>query len=142
MYKQNGESGMDSGVRMWAEKCTSIRVKYNTILQKVNTEESENDMESQNMGWALKCTAKNARFSVKVKTYLLDIFVQCDKSGKRPNYGMLSEELKKVCDENGNRMFCPDEWLIPSQIRGVFASYLMKQRKVNYQKSEKSTYEQ
>lgn len=51
---------------------------------------------------------------------------ECDRTGKRPDSVSLSEELKKVTDENGERLFRKDEWLSSSQIKGYVASYLSK----------------
>ena len=68
-------------------------------------------------GWALKGKRLTARFSENVKKYLQNICISCEKNGTRPNYYQLSEELRKVTDENGQKMFVKKEWLTPSQIR-------------------------
>lgn len=64
----------------------------------------------------------NIRFSPKVKSYLNEICFNCDKTGKRPNHFALSNELRKLCDENGDRLFKMEEWLYPTQIKSYFAT--------------------
>lgn len=51
---------------------------------------------------------------------------ECDRTGRRPDTVSLSEELKKVTDENDERLFKKDEWLSSSQIKGYVASFLSK----------------
>ncbi|CAC5387358.1 unnamed protein product [Mytilus coruscus] len=79
-----------------------------------------------NKGWALKGKRTNIRFSPKVKSYLNEICLNCEKTGKRPNYFALSDELRKSCDENGERMFKMEEWLNPTQIKSYFATLVTK----------------
>ena len=49
-----------------------------------------------------------------------------DKAGKRPDYVALSNEIRKSCDEQGERVFKKVEWLNPSQIKSYVASFLTK----------------
>ena len=55
---------------------------------------------------------------------LFGILEECERIGKRPDSVSLSEELKKVTDEHGERLFKREEWLSSSQIKGYIASYL------------------
>ena len=136
-YKKAVESGIDSGVRIWAERCSSIRQKYCNIMENV-TPQNQKGTSPTSKGWALKSITRSSRFSPKVKDYVLNIFNSCEKSGKRPNYSSLSEELKKSCHEDGSRMFAPSDWLTPNQLRGIFASYLMKSKKKIEVKKQKT----
>ncbi|CAC5398078.1 unnamed protein product [Mytilus coruscus] len=90
-------------------------------------------------GWALKGKRTNIRFSPKVKSYLNEICFNCEKTGKRPNYFALSDELRKSCDENGERSFKIEEWLNPTQIKGYFATLSIELREIeeNVEQDEK-----
>ncbi|VDI38812.1 Hypothetical predicted protein [Mytilus galloprovincialis] len=55
----------------------------------------------------------------------------CDKTGKRPDCGSLSEEIKKACNENGEKLFKKEEWLSSTQIKGFIASYLSRKSKLS-----------
>lgn len=72
---------------------------------------------------------KSTQFSLQVKDYLIQICEACDKTGKRPECGSLSEELKKASNENGEKLFKKEEWLSSKQNKGFIASSLSKKSK-------------
>ena len=57
------------------------------------------------------------------------MFKICGECEKRPDCSSLSEELKKVTDKDGVKLFKKEEWLSSSQIKGYIASYLSKKCK-------------
>lgn len=79
-------------------------------------------------GWALKGKRATTRFSENVKNYLKKSCISCEKTGSRPDYNSLSEELRKAIDDNGQKLFQKDECLNPSQIKRYVAQYLSKSK--------------
>ena len=75
---------------------------------------------------ALKTRHPTTRFSEKVKNYLQTICVSCEQTGSRPDFVELSEELRKVTSENGEKLFLRSEWFSPAQIRCYFTQFLFK----------------
>eukprot|EP00105_Crassostrea_gigas_P007176 XP_011421337.1 PREDICTED: uncharacterized protein LOC105323967 [Crassostrea gigas] len=132
LYRKAEETGIDYGIKIWVEKCSAIREKYAHICETVLSQSRDTGIVSLcSGGWALKSVAKCNRFSLNVKEYVKKIFESCEKTGKRPNYAALSGELQKACDENGQRLFRPFEWLTANQLRNLFASYINNKKK-NY----------
>jgi hypothetical protein len=132
-YSSNSRSGMDTAADMYVSKCDSIRNSHDLLIQTVISGSDDDglheDPAEKRAGWALKCRRKATRFSQQVKDYLFRILEECDRTGKRPDSASLSEELKKVTDEHGERLFKREEWLSSSQIKGYIASYLSKKSK-------------
>ncbi|XP_076085029.1 uncharacterized protein LOC143055862 [Mytilus galloprovincialis] len=129
-YRTNPVSCLDTAVQIYAGQCESV-LSYNETLVHCTSEDQHNiNMGEINEkgGWALKGKRLTARFSENVKKYLQNICISCEKTGTRPNYYQLSEELRKVTDENGQKMFVKKEWLTPSQIRGYVAQFISKSR--------------
>ena len=81
-YRKSEETGIDSGIKILAEKCSTIRQKYCQIMENV-TSENHGDTVVVSKGWALKSISKSTKFSQKVKEYVQQIFDSCEKSGKR-----------------------------------------------------------
>ncbi|CAC5408500.1 unnamed protein product [Mytilus coruscus] len=108
-YRTN-KSGLDNAVEVYASISESVQDTQINLIQTVSAA-TQSDATSNmiNKGWALKDKRTNIRFSPKVKSYLNEICLNCEKTGKRPNYFALSDELRKPCDENGERMFKMEE---------------------------------
>lgn len=113
------ENVYDKVKKIWSEKCIAVDREYKVLVQSVTPEESET-----NEGWALKTSKPAKRHTKNVKEYLYKIYLECDLSGKRPNFDNLSAELKTKRNENGVKMFSRDEWLAASQIRSLFANFV------------------
>ena len=133
-YRTNSNSGMNVAARLYASKCDSIRDSHNLLIQTVTSETVDSQFQQEStdqkrIGWALKHRKKATRFSEKVKDYLFKICEECDRTGKRPDSSSLSEELKRVTDKDGVKLFKKEEWLSSSQIKGYIASYLSKKCK-------------
>ncbi|CAG2231896.1 unnamed protein product [Mytilus edulis] len=102
-YRTNPVSCLDTAVQIYAGQCESV-LSYNETLVHCTSEDQHNiNMGEINEkgGWALKGKRLTARFS---------------------------EKLRKVTDENGQKMFVKKEWLTPSQIRGYVAQFISKSR--------------
>ncbi|CAC5385877.1 unnamed protein product [Mytilus coruscus] len=83
----------------------------------------ENQPISENSMNISTCSTSN-----KVKTYLQEICASCEKTGSRPDFIALSEELRKATDENGHKLFTTEEWLNPPQIKGYIANIISKSK--------------
>ncbi|CAC5416613.1 unnamed protein product [Mytilus coruscus] len=94
-----------------------------------DTELIINSDSEDRIGWAIKNKRKSTRFSLQVKDYLIQICEACDKTGKRPDCGSLSEEIKKASNENGEKLFKKEERLSSTQIKGFVAFYLSRKSK-------------
>ncbi|CAC5360013.1 unnamed protein product [Mytilus coruscus] len=125
-YRTN-KSLSDNAVEVYASISESVQDTQINLIQTVSAA-TQSDATSNmiNKGWALKGKRTNICFSPKVKSYLNEICLNCEKTGKRPNYFALSDELRKSCDENGERMFKMEEWLNPTQIKSYFATLVTK----------------
>lgn len=132
-YVTNSCTSMDEAVNMYASKCETLRESNNLLVSTLtsDTELNINSNSEDRMGWAIKNKRKSTRFSLQVKDYLIQICEACDKTGKRPDCGSLSEEIKKACNENGEKLFKKEEWLSSTQIKGFIASYLSRKSKLS-----------
>ena len=61
----------------------------------VDSEFQQESTDQKRIGRALKHIKKSTRYSEKVKDYLFKICEEYDRTGKRPDSSLLSEELKK-----------------------------------------------
>ena len=71
-YKQD-DTGVNAGIKIWAEMCSSVQQKYFKIVYSWSHNCSQTPF-SISQGWALKATVKNTRFSPRVKEYIHKIF--------------------------------------------------------------------
>ena len=62
--------------------------------------------------------------------------MSCEQTGNRPDFVVLSEELRKVTDEKGEKLFNKSEWLSPAQIKGCFAQFLSNISKAKHSEME------
>lgn len=127
---ENTMSGMDMAVTIYAEQCQTLKQYQDSILQETQqTPLSSGIGESDRKGWALKSKRIMSRFSPKVKEYIQNVCIRCEKNGNRPDVYALSNELKKVTNENGQKLFKQCEWLSPNQIRGCIAQFLTNMKR-------------
>ncbi|CAG2244450.1 unnamed protein product [Mytilus edulis] len=129
-YRKNTISSMDTAVQIYSSSCIDLQKYHENVIQEASheVEISVNLTEKSRRGWGLKSKRANVRFSDKVKTYLQEICASCEKTGSRPDFIALSEELRKATDENGNKLFTKQEWLNPPQIKGFIANIISKSK--------------
>lgn len=60
------------------------------------------------------------RFSKKVKEFLTKMFQEVERKGHRYTPVEASRIIRSARDENGNRVFSPEEWLSSQQVQGLF----------------------
>ncbi|CAG2228624.1 unnamed protein product [Mytilus edulis] len=129
-YRKNTISSMDTAVQIYSSSCIDLQKYHENVIQEASheVEVSVNLTDKSRRGWGLKSKRANVRFSDKVKTYLQEICASCEKTGSRPDFIALSEELRKATDENGNKLFTKQEWLNPPQIKGFIANIISKSK--------------
>ncbi|KAK3085755.1 hypothetical protein FSP39_008204 [Pinctada imbricata] len=102
----------------WKDTCFDMstgvhRVKFESRM-KSGSSMSE-------MVLALKKDKKNARFSEKVKGYLLGIFEAGDVSGRKANPSTVVQNMRVARNDDGSNMFKPLEYLELSQNCSYFS---------------------
>ena len=63
------------------------------------------------MGWALKKRRRNTQFSDKQIDFLVKIFDDGEKSGKKKEQSTVAELMRTAEDEEGAKMFTTNEYL-------------------------------
>lgn len=101
----------------WKDVCLevsscSIKSREASLLEGIS---------SVNPGWALKRERKSARFSLKVRNYLKEVFESGEKSGQKANANIVVKHMRSARDSNGKKLFSPHEYLQPSQIISYFS---------------------
>jgi hypothetical protein len=81
------------------------------------------------MGWALKQGVASARFSKKVREYLIAKFDAGEKTGRKANPGDVEMEMRNSREENNSRRFTREEWLTSTQIKSFFSRLAAARRK-------------
>ena len=79
-------------------------------------------------GWAIKRRKPATRFNEKQRLYLLQIFLNGERSGNKSNPEVVAKEMKST-KENGKKLFEPKEYLTRNQIAAFFSRLSMQQRK-------------
>ena len=64
-----------------------------------------------------------------MKNYLRNIFEEGERTNKKANPVTVSANIRNEKDENGNRLFPPNDWLTTQQVRSVFGSLKLSKDK-------------
>ena len=96
----------------WRDSCHSITEHSISSRQAAFVEGSSETP----MGWALKKDRKNARFPNHVKIYLKAVFDAGENSGRKLSAADVAKNMRVCRDDEGQKMFHPEEYLQPSQI--------------------------
>ncbi|XP_061185307.1 uncharacterized protein LOC133193390 [Saccostrea echinata] len=121
---------LDTSKRMWAEVCTKIRSTQPSVSVETCDINPADEVSYETPAYALKQRKKNTRFSSKVKKYLLEIYDEGEKTGRKANPYTVSRQMQSEKDFDGERLFSPSEWLTHQQIRGVFAGFVLKKQRM------------
>lgn len=125
----------DCHLKLEKERSNDLVIqKYAKILQEENQEHytlsciskewtGDNILEK---GWGLKEGRKCARFSKKQKSYLENKFNIGLKSGRKEDPVSVSEEMRSLKTEDGERVFAYEELLTAQQIAGFFSRMCKK----------------
>ena len=118
------ETLLDKAVLNYASKIEQ-RVEPLPKLRTVHTSGLETKLP---MGWALKITSPRKRFSQRQKDYLLARFKLGESSGKKENAASVAKGMIRAKDEEGNRLFHPDEFLTSKQVLSFFSRLAAKKK--------------
>ena len=83
------------------------------------------------MGWALKERKKNAKFSKAQVNFLVDIYTEGEKSGRKKDPVSIAQLMKTATTEKGDKLFRPSEYLRKEQISSYFSRLTYQRRKGN-----------
>ena len=130
IHKDIGNHNISHADRLkvfWQSKCTNIKDSMTTVLPK---EAVETDQTSQTVtqctlhaGWALKGKRISKRFSIAVKDFLLNLFMEGEQTGRKYTPTEASKKIRSARAENGSRLFSPEEWLSSQQVQGLFSRF-------------------
>ncbi|XP_062575515.1 uncharacterized protein LOC134237441 [Saccostrea cucullata] len=130
-------SSTDIAMELWAEQCSqSLCYNQSHSIQSSNAS-SESQLSQLKTGWALKSDRKFVRFSTAVKQFVKNIFDEGEKTGKKANPVTVSLQIRNERDENGNHVFCPNDWISAQQVRSLFAQFQMKLLKESTDKEKR-----
>ena len=114
----------------WAEVCQHMselsRKRYNPSNQL-----GEGIVQTNNVseGWALKKGRKSVRFSDRVKAFLKQLYDIGEKNKKKVNPADAVKQLKQARNNDGTKMFGPEEYLQTSQIASFFSRLSVRTQK-------------
>ena len=96
--------------------------------------EEENDKVSE-MGWALAQQKYKSKFSDRQKANLTKKFEEGEKSGKKLKADEVAQDMRRVRDEMGRRVFTIEEFLTSKQVAS-FSRLAAKKRSVTTSDNE------
>ncbi|CAC5413760.1 unnamed protein product [Mytilus coruscus] len=104
----------------WARLCNEV--VFTTKNKSTSTDGTEKEFSTNNMGWAIKKGKRISSFPDSVKNFQLAKFEEGNRTGKKGNPAAVAEEMKKIKNSNGKKMFPINHWLNAGQI----TSYLSR----------------
>ena len=134
------EKLFDKARRGYAAKIIGERTQVPTVGLCAGTFESKGaDLHSSpEKGWALKPTMKQTQFTEEQKKFLTEKFVIGEERGKKADPKELSNEMRKVRNESGSRLFLGSDVLSPQQVAGFFSRLAAKIRKSSSKQHEET----
>ncbi|VDI20325.1 Hypothetical predicted protein [Mytilus galloprovincialis] len=122
----------------WSSKCTNIKESMTSVFSKATDDQTPQTKTqcSLHSGWSLKGRRMNKRFSIAVKDYLLNLFMEGEQTGRKYTPTEASKKIRAVRDENGNRLFSPEEWLSSQQVQGLFSRFVNQSGKIPKEESD------
>jgi hypothetical protein len=114
-FKLHRESQYDCVKRRWAAICTGIKSEKISTSSSCNNKESAVPETTLPTGWALKKRRKNTRLSPHVRSYLLEIFLQGEETGRKVSAQDAANQMKSKKNEAGDMVFSREEWLLFSR---------------------------
>ena len=89
--------------------------------------EEENHKVSEK-GWALAQQKSKSKFNDRQKSYLTKKFEEGEKSGKKLKADEVAQDMRRVRDEMGRRVFTIEEFLTSKQVASFFSRLAAKKR--------------
>ena len=136
------ESVYDKIRKQWAGRFSTVTVDDE---DPVNSEKSQLGLKTSkqqpqlSMGWALqKPRGGHGRFSPEVTQYLTTKFDLGEATGQKADPGQFATDMRKACDESGQRVFSRENWLNSNQVKSFFSRLTAKRRKGRFAASRES----
>ena len=129
------ETLLDKAKRGYAAKITGERTQVPTVGFRPAA--SHGAVAPLQMGWALKTAKKKTMFSQEQKKYLTEQFVIGEESGKKADPKQVSQDMRKVRNESGVRLFLGKDVLSSQQVSGFFSRLAAKIRNASPTEAEK-----
>ena len=105
-----------------------LEMQYGVVPSKTSAcvlLEEENDKVSEK-GWALAQEKSKSKFSDRQKAYLTKKFEEGEKSGKTLKADQVAQDMRRVRDEIGMRVFTIEEFLTSKQVASFFSRLAAK----------------
>ena len=118
------ESAYDRIKKNWAKTLSGLTVG----MQKLSVAESsmkglgkKDESTELKSGWALKSPKKPTRMTENVKSFLVHVFNEGQRTGRKANPHEVAHTMKYKLNESGKLTFHPDEWRNAKQIASFFS---------------------
>ena len=115
-----------------------LEMQYGVVPSKTSAcvlLEEENDKVSEK-GWALAQQKSKSKFSDRQRAYLTKNFEEGEKSGKKLKADEVAQDIMRVRDEMGRRVFTIEEFLTSKQVASFFLRLAAKKRSVTTSDNE------
>ena len=125
------ETMFDKAKRGYAAKIIGERTQVPTVsCSSAGSDGAVSDtLQSLEMGWSLKKPKKKTLFTAEQKQYLTEQFIIGEERGKKADPKDVSQEMRKLRDESGARLFRGKDVLTPQQVAGFFSRMAAKTQK-------------
>ncbi|CAG2214053.1 unnamed protein product [Mytilus edulis] len=127
VYKLERKSTYDDIKLKWADVCKDVDIRLRN-LEKVQESLNEINEHQVDCGWALRKGKKVIRHSKAVKDYLLHLFTIGQTTGKKFSPSEAALLIRNSRDEEGRKMFQPEEYLLTSQVASYFSRLALLSR--------------
>ena len=99
-------------------------------LSGFNTDATKHRFEDGNhMGWALRKHRKATQFSEKQVQFLVEVFMEEEKTNRKMDPLTVADMMRTATDENGQKRFSTSEYLRHEQIASYFSRLAASRRK-------------
>ena len=96
----------------------------------LNHEVTKHRFEDGNhMGWALRKLRKAPQFSEKQVEFLVDVFMEGEKTNRKMDPLTVADKMRTATDENGEKRFSTSEYLRREQTASYFSRLAASKRK-------------
>ena len=126
------ESVYDKIRRQWAGRFSTIIAQDEDPMgSKKSQLDSKTPQQNPQllMGWALqKPRGGHGRFPSELTQYLTRKFDLGEATGQKADPGQVTTDMRKACDESGQRIFSRENWLSSNQVKNFFSRLAAKKK--------------
>ena len=134
------ETMFDKAKRGYAAKIIGERTQVPTVSCPSTASEGavSDTLPPLEIGWSLKKPKKKTLFTAEQKQYLTEQVIIGEERGKIADPKDVSQEMHKLRDESGARLFRGKDVLTPQQVAGFFSRMVAKTQKSSSTQAEES----